>query len=155
RRAAETVLPIAGGSPTELPAPTLPPFPPVVVEVLAPVLLASGLALLREGSPLDLLEIGRAVHREEVLGYPPHMREEYRRLWRLLHDVHARYGDAVLIRIIAPASLRWFAASLRHRVRHYPTFIVDGQDRVTGWDPHALVGRIERHLAARRGPESG
>jgi len=121
----------------------------VVVEVLAPVLLASGLVLLREGSPMDLVGIGRAIHRDEVSGYPPHMREEYLRLWALLHDVCARYGHAVQIRILAPASFRWFTASLRHRVRHYPTFIVDGRDRVTGWDPQALVGRIERRLAAR------
>ena len=142
--------PVAGGGPTELPEPPPAPLPPVVVEVFAPVLLASGLALMREGSAMDLLGVGRAVHRDEVKRYPPPMREEYRRLWALLHAIQERFGQMVTIRIVAPPSLRWLAASLRHRVRRYPTFILDGRERVTGWDEQALAERIQERLGARR-----
>ena len=127
----------------------------MVVEVLAPVLLASGLALLREGSPMDLAGLGRSIHRAEVSRYPPHMREEYRRLWTLLHDVSERFGDSVIIHVLAPSSFRWFGVSLRHRVWHYPAFIVGGRHRIIGWDAGALTERIERSLAERSAPAGG
>ncbi len=146
---------ISGGAPTEIPEPPPPRYPPVTVEVLAPVLMASGLALAREGSVLDLTGVGRAIHRREVEGYPAPMREEYRRLWGLLNALHERFGEAVTIRVLAPASPRWFTASLRHRVRQYPAFIVDGRERVTGWDEQILTACVEHWIARHRTPDRG
>jgi hypothetical protein len=145
RRVPRRVPPILGGAPTELPAP--PPRPALVeVEVLAPVLLASGLALAREGSPLDLVGVGRAVHRDDVDRYPLSMREEHRRLWELFHRLHGRYAGVVVVRILAPSSLRWYVASLRHRVWRYPAFIVADRVRITGLDEQALVELIDQRL---------
>ncbi|MDR7451524.1 MAG: hypothetical protein QN141_10495 [Armatimonadota bacterium] len=141
---------MAGAGPTEWPEPPPAPPPPVRVEVFAPILLASGLTLMREGSAIDLVGVGRTVHRDEVRRYPPAMREEYRRLWALLHAIQQRFGRSVVIRIVAPPSLHWFMASLRHRIRRYPTFLLDGRERITGWEEHLLVERIQQRLRAKR-----
>ncbi|HSC70663.1 MAG TPA: hypothetical protein VLH58_04880 [Candidatus Methylomirabilis sp.] len=53
------------------------------------------------------------------------------------------YGDRVVIRIVDPQSLLGFWRVLRHRIRRFPTFFVDGADRTVGWegDPDGAVAR--------------
>ena len=54
-----------------------------------------------------------------------------------------RYGDRVRIVLVDPQSLGGFWKLIRHRIRRYPTFLVDGTERVVGWesDPAAVVSR--------------
>jgi hypothetical protein len=42
-----------------------------------------------------------------------------------------------------------FIKSLRHRVRQYPAFIVNGKARYTGWDKAALEALLQAALAAQ------
>jgi hypothetical protein len=53
------------------------------------------------------------------------------------------HGDQIVIRILDPQSLFGFWRLLRHRIRRFPTFFVDGAERVVGWegDPDAAVIR--------------
>lgn len=53
------------------------------------------------------------------------------------------HGGQVVIRILDPQSLFGFWRLLRHRIRRFPTFFVDGAERVVGWDgdPDAAVAR--------------
>ncbi|HSB78340.1 MAG TPA: hypothetical protein VLM91_06115 [Candidatus Methylomirabilis sp.] len=56
----------------------------------------------------------------------------------------------VVIRILDPQSLFGFWRLLRHRIRRFPTFFVDGAERVVGWegDPDAAVARaLSRRLS--------
>jgi len=67
------------------------------------------------------------------------------------------HGDRVVIRILDPQSLFGFWRLLRHRIRRFPTFFVDGAERVVGWegDPDAAVARAlgrRAPAAAREAP---
>jgi hypothetical protein len=50
----------------------------------------------------------------------------------------SRYGPRLSIKVIDPQSLPGFLKSLRHWVRRYPTFIINGREKYTGWDRDAL-----------------
>lgn len=76
--------------------------------------------------------------------YPPEWKNEFRRFSDLIFDLSARYGDTILIRIFDPRSLQGLWKSIRHGVRRYPTFLVDGQAKIAGLD----VTRIESTLQA-------
>jgi hypothetical protein len=49
--------------------------------------------------------------------------------------------------VIDPQSLAGFFLSLRHWVRKYPTFIVDGREKVVGWDQIALEAVLQARLS--------
>jgi hypothetical protein len=70
--------------------------------------------------------------------YPPEWQEEVRRLSAWVYDLAGRYGDRILIKVIDPQSPEGLLKSLRHRVRRYPTWIVDGSVRIVGWERQAL-----------------
>jgi hypothetical protein len=74
--------------------------------------------------------------------YPQEWQEEYRRLSDWVYELADRYGDQILIKVIDPQSAEGLFKSLRHRVRRYPTWIVDGTTRVVGWDRAALEAGI-------------
>lgn len=71
------------------------------------------------------------------------MKAEYLRLSEWVRNIRKVHGQWVVIRIVDPQSLGGFWKVLRHRVRRYPTFFVDGGERVVGWegDPDAAVRR--------------
>ncbi|HYL81490.1 MAG TPA: hypothetical protein VEU07_11800 [Candidatus Acidoferrum sp.] len=66
------------------------------------------------------------------------------------------HGDQVTIRIVDPQSLFGFWRVLRNRIRRFPTFFVDGSERVVGWEgePEAAVARALSRRAAVAGSEA-
>ena len=85
------------------------------------------------------------------------MKSEYLRLSTWVKQVRQTYGDRVVIRIVDPQSLLGFWRVLRHRIRRFPTFFVDGADRTVGWegDPDGAVARAlgrRAPAAAREAP---
>ena len=57
----------------------------------------------------------------------------------------------VLFKIIDVASIEGFLKSLRYGVRKYPAIIVNGKDKITGFDPDRANPLIGRQVAARFG----
>lgn len=83
--------------------------------------------------------IGKKVHQEIIMqGYPPDMMEEYLRLSEWVTELSYRYGSQIAIRVIDPQSSLGLWKALRYWVRKYPTFIVNGKEKYTGWDKDAL-----------------
>jgi hypothetical protein len=64
--------------------------------------------------------------------------EDHVRLSDWVMELSGRYGAGIQIRVIDPQSGLGFLKSLRHRVRKYPTFIVNGKAKYTGWDKEEL-----------------
>lgn len=91
----------------------------------------------------DVAGIGAAVHREIQAAYPPKVLEEAQRLATWLQDVSAQYGEQLHTRIVDPQSVEGFFKSLRHRVRRYPTFIINRRAKYTGWEPPILERLLE------------
>jgi len=44
-------------------------------------------------------------------------------------------------------SLQGLFKITRHRIRRFPTFLIGGREKYTGWDLEELVQRIEARLA--------
>ena len=92
--------------------------------------------------------IGVKVHEEILQEYPPDLLQDHVRLSFWVEELAARYGSNILIRVIDPQSGLGFLKCLRHRVRRYPTFIVNGRAKYSGWDKEALENLLQEALAA-------
>jgi hypothetical protein len=80
--------------------------------------------------------------------YPPDLVQDHVRLSFWVEELIASYGPDIQIRVIDPQSGLGFYKCLRHRVREYPTFIVNGKAKYTGWDKRKLEGLLQKALAA-------
>ena len=88
------------------------------------------------------------LHQKSMDEYPQDVAEEYVQLSDWIRELNRLYKHRLRIRIIDAQSLLGFYKSLRHRIRKYPTFIVGGQDRYTGWDKAQLEGLLDQHIQA-------
>jgi hypothetical protein len=82
--------------------------------------------------------VGESPTERALEEYPQDWQEEHERLSDWVYELAERYGDQILIKVIDPQSPEGLFKSLRHRVRHYPTWVVNGKKRVVGWDREAL-----------------
>ena len=120
----------------------------VSVQVIAPA-LTNFFHCMHCEQIFDQADIGRQVHQEELDQYPGDFKQETARLANWLSDLAYRYGDQIHMRVIDPQSPEGLFKSLRYWVRQYPTFIVDGREKVTGWDQGALDAILQARLADR------
>jgi len=91
----------------------------------------------------DQAGLGKKVH--NLAGqYPPEFLEESHRLAAWLEELSARYGPRLSIRVWDTQSPVGFFKSLRYWVRQYPTFIINGGEKYTGWDQDALEALLQR-----------
>ena len=115
---------------------------PIRLEVIAPTFQGQAMC-----SPCELVlsEAGVGEHPAERAfdEYPQEWQEEVRRLSDWVYDLAESYGERILIKVIDAQSIEGLAKSLRHRVRRYPTWIVNGKTRVVGWDRQALEAALE------------
>jgi len=81
-------------------------------------------------------------HQKETGEYPLDLREEYVKLSNWILELTRLYKHRLFIRLIDVQSPLGIYKSLRHWIRKYPTFIVEGEETYTGWDK----GRLESLL---------
>ena len=94
----------------------------------------------------DQAGIGVTVHKEIMQEYPPDLVQDYVRLSFWVEELAQRYGSGIRIRVIDPQSGLGLFKCLRHRVRKYPTFIINGKAKYTGWDKQALETLLQGAL---------
>jgi hypothetical protein len=89
------------------------------------------------------------VHTQEINEYPEDIKAEFLQVSEWIRATRKRHGAHILIHLVDPQSLGGMWKVLRHRIRRYPTFFVDGTERIVGWDgdPDAALARA----LARRG----
>lgn len=95
--------------------------------------------------------MGQRVHTEEINEYPEEFKAEFLRLSEWVRDTRKAHGQQVVIRIVDPQSLAGIWKVLRHRIRRYPTFLVDGAEKVVGWEG-GPDRALRRALARRANP---
>lgn len=78
--------------------------------------------------------ISQKMHQGVLEEYPEDAKQEAAKLADLVFNLARQYGDKINLRVIDPQSLHGFFLSLRHWVRHYPTFIIDGHKAYIGED---------------------
>ena len=83
------------------------------------------------------------MHTQEINEYPEDAKEEFLRVSDWIRAAHSRYGNRVMIRLIDPQSPSGMWKVLRHRIRRFPAFLVDGTEWILGWegDPEEAVSR--------------
>ncbi len=82
--------------------------------------------------------VGTKVHAEIMQEYPPELLQDHIRLSAWVEELAQGYQGDIQIRVIDPQSGLGLLKCLRHRVRRYPAFIINGKTKYTGWDKDAL-----------------
>ena len=77
-------------------------------------------------------------HQRETDEYPLDLKEEVAKLSNWIQDLTRLYKHRLFIKLIDVQSPLGIYKSLRHWIRKYPTFIVEGQETYTGWDKGQL-----------------
>ena len=96
----------------------------------------------------DEAGLDKKFHQKEVNEYPPDLKEEFAKLSDWIRELTRLYKHRLLIRLIDVQSLLGIYKSLRHRIRKYPTFIVEGKETYAGWDKNQLEGLLDKHIKA-------
>jgi len=80
-------------------------------------------------------------------GLPSDLQAEYHAISDWAADAHQQYGQRLQVKLVDVASIEGVVKAIRHRTRRFPTFIVDGHERIVGFDR----GRLDAALSERLG----
>lgn len=92
--------------------------------------------------------IDRKFHQKETEEYPSDLKEEYLNLSNWIRELTHLYKHRVIIKLIDVQSLIGIYKSFRHRIRTYPTFIIEGKETYAGWDKNRLETLLDKHIKA-------
>jgi hypothetical protein len=83
------------------------------------------------------------VHNQEINEYPEDFKAEFLRVSGWIRAMRGQYGKRLIIRLVDQQSPAGMWKILRYRLRRFPAFLVDGVERVAGWegDPDGAVNR--------------
>ncbi len=110
---------------------------PVTLEVIAP--LISGARHCQHCQVfMEDAGIDQRVQQEELNSFPEEMWRDYARLSQMIRDLANRHGAQLRITLIDPHTPMGLWKSIRHWVRRYPAFIVNGRAKYVGWSPEAV-----------------
>jgi len=119
---------------------------PIEVEVIAP--LISGMKHCQQCQAFtEDAGISQRIQQEELDSYPGEVWQDYARLSEQVRDLLRRYRGQLRITLIDPHSPMGLWKSLRHWIRSYPTFIVNGRAKCSGWDLTVLDGLLRERGA--------
>ena len=96
----------------------------------------------------DQAEINRKFHQRDLNEYPQDLTEEFTRLADWIRELNHLYKHRLLIRLIDIQSLLGIYKSVRHRIRKYPAFIINGKETYTGWDKSQLEHLLDKQNKA-------
>lgn len=85
--------------------------------------------------------------------YPPDLKEEYLKLSEWIRELTRIYKPHLCIKLIDAQAILGIYKSLRHWIRKYPTFIVEGRETYTGWDKRQLENLLVKFGLPRKEDE--
>ena len=97
----------------------------------------------------DQVGLDQKFHQREMNEYPLDLRQEFTNLSDWIRELTRLYKHRLLIRLIDAQSFLGLYKSLRHRIRKYPTFIIERKETYAGWDKSQLECLLDKHI--RRG----
>jgi hypothetical protein len=95
------------------------------------------------------LDLGDRVHAEQrKASLPEDLQREYAAISEWVSSAFDRFGDRLTVKVVDAASVEGVYKAIRHRARRFPAFIIDGEERVLGFDRDrldlALTARLDR-----------
>jgi len=121
---------------------------PVQIDVFYPVPGGWGMCTTCE-MMMAQANLGQAPQERGLDEYPPEWKEEFRRLSTTIFTLADHFQEQVQIRVWDPRSLQGLLRSIRHGVRRYPAFIINGHDKILGWDTNQLEQHIQSAVESR------
>jgi hypothetical protein len=97
---------------------------------------------------IDQAGLGQEFHQDEMNDYPPDLKEEYVKLSDWIRELRRLYKHRLLIKLIDIQSPLGIYKALRHRIRTYPTFIIEGKETYAGWDKNLLEDLLDKYIKA-------
>ena len=90
--------------------------------------------------------LDKKIHQNEMEEYPPDLKEEVMKLSGWIRELSRLYKHRLLIKVIDVQSPLGIYKSLRHRIRTYPGFIVEGKETYIGWDKSQLESLLDKYI---------
>jgi len=90
--------------------------------------------------------LDKKFHQKEVNEFPPDLREEFVKLSEWMKELTRLYKHRLFIKLIDVQSFLGIYKSLRHGIRRYPTFIIEGKEVYSGWDKSQLEGLLDKYI---------
>jgi hypothetical protein len=94
----------------------------------------------------DQAGLDKNIHQKEMEEYPSDLKEEYIKLSNWIRELTRLYKHRLLIKLIDVQSPLGIYKTLRHRIRAYPAFIVEGKETYTGWDKNQLESLLDKFI---------
>ena len=94
----------------------------------------------------DQTGLDQKLHQKEMDEYPSDLKEEYRNLSDWIRELSRLYKHRLQIKLIDVQSPLGIYKSLRHRIRAYPAFIVEGKETYIGWDKSQLESLLDKYI---------
>lgn len=120
---------------------------PISLEIVTPLMMSfdtcSHCEILFNEAGLD-----QKLHQKMMNEYPSDLKEELVKLSDWVHELIRLYKHRLFIRVIDVQSFLGIYRTLRHRIRKYPTFIIEGKETYMGWDKHRLESLLDKHIQA-------
>jgi hypothetical protein len=118
---------------------------PILLEIVSKVLTTYNQCrhceILFDEAGLD-----QKFYQKEINEYPSDLKEEYLKLSDWIRELRHLYKHRLLIKLIDIQSPLGIYKALRHRIRTYPTFIVEGKETYAGWDKNHLEGLLDKYI---------
>ncbi len=118
---------------------------PITLEIVTRVLTTFGHCRHCE-VVFDEADLNRKFKQKDLGEYPADLSDEYLRLSDWIRELIHLYRHRLLIRVIDVQSFLGLYKSVRHWIRRYPTFIIEGKETYTGWDKRELEQLIDKHI---------
>jgi hypothetical protein len=97
------------------------------------------------------LGLGQRLHAEERKNaLPADLQAEYAAISDWALRAFDRYGNRLTVKVIDAASIEGLYKAVRHRARRFPSFIIDGRERIIGFDRERLDTMLADRLEDRR-----
>jgi hypothetical protein len=128
---------------------------PLTVEVVSNLITTFGSCSRCE---LVMNEAGvntRAASYQDITDYPTELLEEFVKLSDWLSELCRLYRHRISIRMIDAKSPFGLYKSLLHRIRRYPTFIIEKTTVYSGWDRKQIEEMLDTHIQAANQRQAG
>jgi hypothetical protein len=95
----------------------------------------------------DSVGFGKRIRAEQrAQALPADLQAEYTAIADWAATAHEQFGERLQIKVVDVASVEGVIKAVRHRVRRFPAFVVDGREAIVGFDSERLNSALERRL---------